>query len=124
MGLRPVPSHDHTVKERHCRKNVLLKLVTWLKNMELVDFDVSEFEYDYEQNLILSFFPCRVNWQSCSYSRHNVECCSEVGYHKPSLVDIRPKHQNHWNPEISAKLKREEMRRIEALSRGKPPKAS
>ena len=54
MGLRPVPSHDHTVKERHCRKNVLLKLVTWLKNMELVDFDVSEFEYDYEQNLNLS----------------------------------------------------------------------
>ena len=55
MGLRPVPSHDHTVIERHCRKNVLLKLVTWLKNMELVDFDVSEFEYDYEQNIHLSF---------------------------------------------------------------------
>ena len=31
-----------------------MKLVTWLKNMELVDFDVSEFESDYEQNLNLS----------------------------------------------------------------------
>ena len=38
-----------------------MKLVTWLKNMELVDFDVGEFESDYEQNLNLSSTNKRIN---------------------------------------------------------------